>query len=85
MEKPPDYSMKKLSFQGLLLQFIEKIDTLCTFLVSARKVQKEAELGVGFLQRRPLLTTTPPTSKEVLLYYYDAKVCRLSLCRLMHP
>ena len=34
---------------------------ICSFLVSARKERKEAAIGGGFLQSRPLLCTTPPS------------------------
>ena len=48
----------------------------CPFLDSARKGRKEADIGGGFLQRRPLLCTTPPKADRPEDFNNQAEMCR---------
>ena len=54
---------------------------ISTFLVSARKVPKETEIGGGFLQRRPLLFTSPPNPEDKFASR-KAEMFRFPPCRI---
>ena len=62
------------------LQFVELLS--CSFLVPARKEPKEAVIGGGFSQSRPLLCTSPPKLIRPVEFIRIPQMFRFAVCRV---